>query len=110
MKVQALFLREGDGLEKTVQQPAFTATDSAVQVKAGQGFRRCTQQRCRMLRHTVDHSLLAVAEGVALGERLMVKVVVDDSMAGVPAGRRRNGFAEQTAQRGPEYESRTDWR
>ena len=39
MKVQALFFRDGQGLEKTVEQPALSATDGAMQVKPRQWFR-----------------------------------------------------------------------
>lgn len=38
MKMQALFFRDGKGLEKPVEQPALAATHGAVQVKAGGVF------------------------------------------------------------------------
>ena len=79
MEVQTLFFRDRQGLEKTVEQPALAAPHSAMQVQPGKGFRRVTEQRRGVLRHAVDHALLAVAEGVALGMRLVAKVVMDDA-------------------------------
>jgi hypothetical protein len=42
-----------------------------------------------MLRHAVDYSLLAVAEGIPLGMGLVVKVVVDDATGRGTGGSRR---------------------
>lgn len=36
MEVQALFFRDGDGLEKTVEQPALAAPDCTMEVKTGE--------------------------------------------------------------------------
>jgi len=36
MEVQALFFRDGDGLEKTVEQPALAAPDCTKEVKTGE--------------------------------------------------------------------------
>ena len=87
MKMQALFFRDGKGLEKPVEQPALAAPHGAVQVKAGKRFCRGARQRCGVLRHAVDDTQLAMAEGVALGVGLVVEVVVDDSTGrGVTGG------------------------
>ena len=97
MKMQALFFRDGKGLEKPVEQPALAATHGAVQVKAGERFCRGAQQRCGVLRHAVDDALLAMAEGVALGVGLAVEVVVDDSTGRGVTGGCSRCLAEQAA-------------
>ncbi|MNL09561.1 hypothetical protein D3C87_1303280 [compost metagenome] len=106
MEVQALFLREGNGPEKTVEQPAFAAPHGTMQVKTRKGFRRSTHQHAGMPGHAVDHPLLAVTEGVALGMGLLVKVVVDDLACRSAAGSRC--LAEKATQRLPaRFDSRT---
>ncbi|MCY1370769.1 hypothetical protein D9M69_578750 [compost metagenome] len=106
MEVQALFLREGNGPEKPVEQPAFAAPHGTMQVKAGKGFRRSAHQHAGMPGHAVDHPLLAVTEGVAPGMGLVTKVVVDSLACLGVAGSRC--LAEKTMQRLPaRFDSRT---
>jgi hypothetical protein len=106
MEVQALFLRQGNGPEKTVEQPAFAASHGTMQVKAGKGFRRSTHQHAGMPGHAVDHALLAVTEGVAPGVGLVAKVVVDNLACLGAAGGRY--LAEKATQRLPaRFDSRT---
>lgn len=77
VKVQALFLRDWQRLEESVEQPALAAANSAVQVQPRQGFRRSAQQHIGVLRHAVNDLLLAVAEGVTLNVRFLSKEIVD---------------------------------
>ncbi|MNG10377.1 hypothetical protein D3C84_938410 [compost metagenome] len=101
VEVQSLLLGEGDRLEKAVEQPALATPDGAMQVKPGQRLARGAQQRRGVLRHAVDHPLLAVAEGVALGTGLVVEVVVNDPGIRAVTVRSGRSLVEQAAQRWP---------
>ncbi|MNJ43015.1 hypothetical protein D3C77_380010 [compost metagenome] len=78
VKVHAALRRLCQGLKETLQQPAFTAPDRAIQVQAaglaaGQG----SGLGC----HLVDHQQLALAQGVALGSGLVVKMLTNGGSA-----------------------------
>ncbi|MNI86382.1 hypothetical protein D3C73_1434740 [compost metagenome] len=106
MEVQALFLRKGNGAEKTVEQPALAAPHGTMQVKTRKGLRRSAHQHAGMPGHAVDHALLAVTEGVAPGMGLVTKVVVDNLACLGAAGSRC--LTEKATQRLPaRFDSRT---
>ncbi|MNF84383.1 hypothetical protein D3C84_667420 [compost metagenome] len=101
MEVQALLLRQRNGLEKAVEQPALATAHGAMQIKPGQVLGPGFKQRTGVLRHAVDHPLLAVTEGVALGDGLVMKVVVNDPVVCRAIAVRGRCLTEEAAQRRP---------
>jgi len=72
-----------------------------MQIKPRQRFRRTAQQRGGVLRHAIDHALLAVAQGVALGVGLVAEVVLDRAACRRMTGGQVRCLGEEAAQRRP---------
>ena len=101
MEMQAAFARDRQRLEETVEQPALTAPDGAVQVQTRRGVAAVAEQHAGLLRHAVDDVLLAVAEGVALAFGLVAEVIADGRGMSIVPGADGQAFAEQAAQQRP---------
>ncbi|MNI58771.1 Glycerol-3-phosphate responsive antiterminator [compost metagenome] len=98
VEVQPLFLLDRQCLEKTVEQPAFAATDGAMQIQAGQCLGRGAVQGRGLLCHAVDHPLLTMAEGVTLGVCLVPEVVMHHAGRRALAGRDARYPGEEASQ------------
>ncbi|MCY1455187.1 hypothetical protein D9M71_723020 [compost metagenome] len=74
VKVQAALVRVGQGLEKTIEQPAFAAADRSMQVQAaGLAAFQAGGLGC----HVFDDLQLAETQGVALGGGLGAKILTN---------------------------------
>ena len=98
VEVHPLFLGHGQRLEETVEQPAFAATDGAMQIQAGQCLGRGAVQGRGLLCHAVDHPLLTMAEGVTLSVCLVPEVVMHHAGRRALAGRDARYPGEEASQ------------
>ena len=101
MEMQAAFARNRQRLEKTVEQPALTAPDGAVQVQTRRGVAAIAEQHAGLLRHAIDDLLLTAAEGVALAFGLVAEIIADRRGMSIVPGAGGQAFAEQAAQQRP---------